>query len=143
MNLRVSSSDDQMTWRTPAAFAAFAMWRASAISFSGEKCAQKNVTKYAPYAPSSARARLASSSTSAATTSAPACASARAFSESTSRVIARAAKPPAGSARIARTSPPPCAPVAPTTAMIFLSAMARFPGECAARGLRGRARIGS
>ena len=37
MNLRVSSSDDQMTWRTPAAFAAFAMWRASSISFSGRE----------------------------------------------------------------------------------------------------------
>jgi thioredoxin-like negative regulator of GroEL len=35
----------------------------------------------------------------------------------------RAAKPPAGSARIARASPPPCAPVAPTTAMIFLVAI--------------------
>ena len=37
--------------------------------------------------------------------------------------LARAAKPPFGSARMARTSAPPCAPVAPTTAMIFLSAM--------------------
>ena len=40
---------------------------------------------------------------------------------STSRVSARAANPPFGSARIARTSPPPCAPVAPTTAIVFLA----------------------
>jgi len=37
--------------------------------------------------------------------------------------MARAAKPPLGSFAIARTNPPPWAPVAPTTAMIFLSAM--------------------
>ena len=66
---------------------------------------------------------LARSSRSAATTSAPAAASAWAFSPSGLRVSARTAKPPFGSARIARTSPPPCAPVAPTTAMIFFSAM--------------------
>ena len=36
-----------------------------------------------------------------------------------SRVSARAAKPPCGSARIARTRPPPWAPVAPATAMIL------------------------
>ncbi len=67
--------------------------------------------------------RLSASSTSPATTSAPSFASSFAFSELTSRVMARAAKPPLGSARIALTSPLPCAPVAPTTAMIFLSAM--------------------
>ena len=42
-----------------------------------------------------------------------------------SRVIARTANPPLASARIALTRPPPCEPVEPTTAMIFLSAM--FP----------------
>ena len=41
------------------------------------------------------------------------------------RVIARAVKPLPGSARMARTRPPPCAPVAPTTAMtLFADAMA-------------------
>ena len=44
-HLRVSSSVDQIAWRTPAAFAARAIVPASAISFSGEKCAQKNVTQ--------------------------------------------------------------------------------------------------
>ena len=68
------------------------------------------------------------SSRSQATTSAPRPASSCAFSESGLRVSARAAKPPLGSARIARTSPPPCAPVAPTTAMIFLSAMESLLG---------------
>src|SRR5687768_9742186 len=60
---------------------------------------------------------------SACTTSAPALVSAFALSLFGSRVIARTAKPPFGSARIARASPPPCVPVAPTTAMIFLSAI--------------------
>ena len=44
-HLRVSSKVDQITWRKPAAFAASAIAFASAISFSGEKCAQKNVTQ--------------------------------------------------------------------------------------------------
>jgi hypothetical protein len=34
-----------MAWRRPTAFAAAAMFRASSFSFSGEKCAQKKVTK--------------------------------------------------------------------------------------------------
>ena len=38
--------------------------------------------------------------------------------------MARHAKGPLGSARMARAMPPPCAPVAPTTAITFLSAMA-------------------
>src|SRR5579862_9165755 len=66
---------------------------------------------------------LASSSMSAATPSAPSAASSCAASEDGSRVIARTAKPPSGSARIARARPPPWAPVAPTTAITFLSAM--------------------
>src|SRR5512135_2382926 len=37
--------------------------------------------------------------------------------------MARQAKPPFGSDRIALASPPPCDPVEPMTAMIFLSAM--------------------
>jgi hypothetical protein len=45
---RVSSSVDQMTCRTPAAFAAFAIAPASATSLSAERCAQKKVTQYAP-----------------------------------------------------------------------------------------------
>src|SRR5688572_5552714 len=64
---------------------------------------------------------------SAATTSTPSAASSRAFSEFTSRVIARAWNGPFGSAAMARTSPPPCAPVAPMTAMIFLLSM--FPPD--------------
>src|SRR5215813_5218489 len=56
------------------------------------------------------------------TTSAPWEASAFALSLLGSRVIARAANPPLGSLKIARTRPPPCEPVEPTTAMIFLSA---------------------
>ena len=47
-HLRVSSSVDQITCATPACFAACAMVRASAISFSGEKWSQKNVTQKAP-----------------------------------------------------------------------------------------------
>jgi hypothetical protein len=77
----------------------------------------------APWAPANACFRLATSSTSVATTSAPSFASCLAFSDPGSRVSARAAKPPLGSFRIARTSPPPCAPVAPTTAIVFLSAI--------------------
>ena len=69
---------------------------------------------------------LASSSTLAATTSAPSRASCRAFGELTSRVSARTANPPFGSARMARTRPPPWAPVAPTTAMTFLSMSVSF-----------------
>ena len=65
--------------------------------------------------------RLSTSSMSAATTSAPSAWSAFALSEFASRVMARTANSPFLSARIARTTPPPCAPVAPTTAMIFLS----------------------
>ena len=45
MYLRESSSVDQMTCFTPAAFAARAIAAACAFSFSGEKCAQKNVTQ--------------------------------------------------------------------------------------------------
>ena len=45
MKSRVSSSVDQITWCTPAAFAARAMLAACAISRSGLKCAQKNVTQ--------------------------------------------------------------------------------------------------
>ena len=66
--------------------------------------------------------RLFSLSTSAAMTSAPASARAFALSEFGSRVRARTAKPLCLSFSMARASPPPCAPVAPTTAMIFLSA---------------------
>src|SRR5687767_14194022 len=87
----------------------FAAW---AISFSGEKCSQKLVTAKTPCAPAKARRRLSTSSRSAATTSAP---GRRAFSGL--RVIARTAKPPLGSSRMARARPPPWAPVAPVTAM--------------------------
>src|SRR5438552_17968786 len=62
----------------------------------------------------------------AATTSAPSVASAFALSDLTSRVIARTRKELFLSARIARANPPPCAPVAPTTEMIFLSAIIGF-----------------
>src|SRR5580704_2828353 len=99
------------------------------ISLAGEKCAQKNVTPKTPCAPANAFLRLSGSSTSPATTSAPSFASSFALSEFTSRVIARAAKPPFGSFKIARTRPPPCAPVAPNTAMIFLSAMVLLSPE--------------
>ena len=97
-----------MTCFTPAAFAARAIAAAWAFSFSGEKCAQKNVTQYAPYAPANAFFRLSSLSTSPATTSAPRRASSCALADFGSRVIARAANPPEGSARIALTSPLPC-----------------------------------
>src|SRR5262249_12430323 len=56
------------------------------------------------------------------TTSAPWEVSAFALSLLGSRVIARTANPPLGSLKIARARPPPCEPVEPTTAMIFLSA---------------------
>src|SRR5438270_7588835 len=120
-HLRVSSSVDQITCFTPASRAASAIALACASSVVGEKWFQKKVTQYAPYAPSKARRRLSASSTFPATTSAPSAASARALSELTSRVIARATNGPSLSDVMARTNPPPCAPVAPTTAMIFLS----------------------
>ena len=44
ISLRVSSSVDQITCLTPAAFAASAMFLAWAFSFSPEKCSQKFVT---------------------------------------------------------------------------------------------------
>jgi hypothetical protein len=114
---RVSSSVDQITCSTPAWRAASAILRACSTSFSGEKCSQKKVTQYAPYAPSNAAFRLVGSSTSAPTTSTPMAASSRLLSESGLRVTARP------SSTIARTSPPPWAPVAPSTAMIFFSDM--------------------
>src|SRR3954451_11267489 len=120
-HLRVSSSVDQITCVTPASRAASAIARACASSVAGEKWFQKKVTQYAPYAPSNARRSLPASSTPPATTSAPSAASALALSELTSRVIARATNGPSLSAVMAPTNPPPCAPVAPTTAMIFLS----------------------
>ncbi len=48
INLRVSSRLDQITCFRFACFAALAILVALAISFSGEKCAQKNVTQNAP-----------------------------------------------------------------------------------------------
>src|SRR6185437_1675971 len=122
-HLRVSSSVDQMTCFTSMAFAASAWFLACAYSFSGEKCSQKLVRQKTPYAPAKARFRPAASSKSAATTSAPSLARALALSEFISLVNARAIKVFSGSLAIARTSPPPCIPVAPTTAMIFFSAM--------------------
>ena len=50
--------------------------------------------------------------------SAPISESARAAGESGLRVTARTRKRCCGSVRIARASPPPCAPVAPNTVMI-------------------------
>src|SRR6185437_14750563 len=117
-NWRVSSSVDQTTCATPARLAACAMALASAFSRSGDMCAQKNDTQYAPCAPLNARSRLARSSASATTTSAPNRASSRAAGASGFLVIARTANPPAGSLKMARTRPPPCEPVAPTTAMM-------------------------
>src|SRR5215831_1626393 len=67
------------------------------------------------------------SSRLAATTSPPNFASAFAFSELTSQVRARNVKAPPVSLAMARTKPPPCAPVAPTTAMIFSSVMSVLP----------------
>ena len=54
-----------------------------------------------------------------------------------SRVNARTANSRSGSSRIARTSPPPCEPVAPTTAISFFSVIAlsfRFGLMCQPRG---------
>ena len=125
MYARVSGSVDQTTCLTPAAFAAFAMARACARSRSTETYSQNAVTKNAPCAPSSAFSTLASSSRSAVTISAPRAASAFAGSEPGLRVTARTANSPPGSSRMARARPPPCCPVAPTTAMIFFSVIAR------------------
>src|SRR3990172_1712184 len=98
-----------------------AMLFASATSFSGEKCSQKKVTQNAPCAPWKALFRLSTSPTSARTTSAPIFSSSFAFTDSVFRVNARTRYPPFLSFKIARHSPPPCAPVAPTTAMILLA----------------------
>src|SRR5262245_58759180 len=70
------------------------------------------------------------------TTSAPLAANAFALSLPGSRVMARAAKPPDGSARIALTRPPPCEPVEPTTAMTFLSDM-NLASDFLANDVRG------
>ena len=123
MNFRESSSVDQITCFTPARLAASARFFACSSSLSPEKCSQKLVSAKTPWAPVNALVRLSTLSRSASTTAAPAWASAWALSEVVFRVSARAAKPPLGSLRMARTSPPPWAPVAPTTAMIFLSDM--------------------
>src|SRR5262252_9138144 len=65
---------------------------------------------------------------SALTTSAPSLAKPFALALFTSLVSTRAAKLRFGSLRIARTKPPPCAPVAPTTAITFLLLIATsFP----------------
>src|SRR5262245_58755097 len=63
---------------------------------------------------------------SAVTTSAPSLAKFFALVPFPSLVSTRAAKPPFGSLRIARTKPPPCAPVAPTTAITFLPIIVTF-----------------
>src|SRR5437764_11266763 len=78
----------------------------------------------------------------ASTPSAPAAASALDASEPSLRVIARAENSRSGSSRIALTSPPPCAPVAPITAITLLSAIA-IPSSVVwsnrwGRGGRGR-----
>src|SRR5882762_8041616 len=96
-HFRVSSSVDQTTCCRLVALAAAAMDCTSALSFSGEKCAQKHVTQYAQYAPSNALFRLSTSSTSAATTSAPSFANSFALAPLTSLVSARAVNPPFGS----------------------------------------------
>src|SRR5258706_999749 len=105
-----SGSVDQMKCFTPAAFAArtaFAACRRSSVP----GC-QKLVTRKTPCAPSRA-ARIASGrSRSASTTSS---ASARCFAGS--RVRARTLNTPR-SCR-ARTTAPPCCPVAPKTAMVL------------------------
>src|SRR4029077_11044993 len=66
---------------------------------------------------------------SAATTSAPIPASAFALSEFTSLTNARARKSLPPSFWMARTNPPPCAPVAPSTAMIFVGIYDPFQHE--------------
>jgi hypothetical protein len=103
--------------------AARAIVAASLFSRSGDPCSQKLVTRNAPYAPSKAFVTLASSLMSASTTSAPRAANSRALSEAGLRVSARTVNPPPPSARIALASPPPWAPVAPTTAITLCSAM--------------------
>src|SRR5262249_55374441 len=123
---RLSSNVDQSTCRRAEAFAATAIAFASAISFSGEQCAQKKVTQKAAQAPSNALFRLSGLSMSALTTSAPSLAKPFALALFTSLVSTRAAKVRFGSLRIARTKPPPCAPVAPTTAITFLLLIATF-----------------
>src|SRR5918997_5067802 len=110
-----------MAWATPAAPAAWARLAAWVTSRSASKCSKNDVRQNAPYAPSKALTRLSTSSRSARTTVAPWSASARAAAESGVRVIARQAKPPSGSARMARARPPPVAPAAPTTAMVLVS----------------------
>ena len=87
-------------------------------------CSQKKVTQNAPWAPRNALFRLSTSSTSASTTSAPSFSSTFALSDPAFLVRARTRYPPPASFRTARHIPPPCAPVAPTTAMIFLSSTA-------------------
>ena len=64
--------------------------------------------------------RLSELSMSAFTTSAPSLAKSFALAPFTSLVSTRAEKSPFGSLRIPRTKPPPCAPVAPITAIAFL-----------------------
>src|SRR5262245_17184295 len=103
-------------------------------------CSQNGVTQYAPCAPSKALRREATSSMSAATTCAPRRARSRAFSESGLRVSARTERSPPESARIERARPPPCAPVAPVTAITFLAMRPPGcdPGSDSREAARGR-----
>ena len=115
----VSSSVDQITCSVPAQATALAMAAACVSSRSGELCSQKFVTQNTAWAPSNARFSVSARSRSAATTSAPHAASARAAADSGRRVTALTENAPAGSARMARASEPPCPPVAPTIATIL------------------------
>lgn len=99
-----------------------AMFSACASSFAGEKCSQKFVTANTPYAPSKAFSREDTSSRSAATTVTPGIAASDfALSDEVSRVIALISYPDLPES--VRTTPPPCAPVAPMTVMILVSVM--------------------
>src|SRR5581483_10649166 len=90
----------------------------SASSRSGERCSQYGVTRNAPYAPSNARRTLPSLVRVASTTWVPSRASTCALGDAASRVTARTANSPVSNAR---TTAPPCVPVAPSTVITLSS----------------------
>src|SRR5215470_8320687 len=114
--LSQSGSVDQTRCFTPAECAA----RTAAVPISVSRCicagSQKFVTTKAPYAPSNGKRRLGASSKSPLMTSTPRLLSALAAAPTGSRLTTRTANWP--DASNASTTPPPCLPLPPITAII-------------------------
>src|SRR5215472_2867925 len=113
--LSQSGSVDQTRCFTPAEYAA----RTAAVPISVSRCicvgSQKFVTTKAPYAPSNGKRRLVASSKSPLMTSTPRLLSALAAAPTGSRLTTRTVNLPEASN--ASTTPPPCFPLPPITAI--------------------------